>query len=259
MPHGADAARPRPRGRRNRRAPARAQRQAGRRKRLRRCRHRPRLRERRCRRRICPDSKISSAGSPTRSRHCGVRASRKRSMRCAPNSARSAIRSTRRCRAARSKPSKSRSQDLTQRIAEGRQAGVDSSALAGIEHGLAEVRDALARPDAGGKSGRLHRRDGRARAQDRSDRRRRKTRRRCSNSKEPITTLRELAAHVASNETVEQLAAEVQSLARKVDHIARSGATGRRARPSRTAHRCAAARWPSARKPATRCRRAWRR
>ena len=34
-------------------------------------------------------------------------------------------------------------QDLTERIAEGRQAGVDGGALAGIEHGLAEVRDAL--------------------------------------------------------------------------------------------------------------------
>src|SRR5262249_23557450 len=32
---------------------------------------------------------------------------------------------------------------LTQRIAEGRQAGIDGSALSGIEHGLAEVRDAL--------------------------------------------------------------------------------------------------------------------
>ncbi len=34
-------------------------------------------------------------------------------------------------------------QGLTHRIAEGRQAGVDGGALAGIEHGLAEVRDAL--------------------------------------------------------------------------------------------------------------------
>ena len=32
---------------------------------------------------------------------------------------------------------------LTQRIAEGRQAGVDGGALSGVEHGLAEVRDAL--------------------------------------------------------------------------------------------------------------------
>ena len=34
-------------------------------------------------------------------------------------------------------------QGLNQRIAEGRQAGVDAAALGGIEHGLAEVRDAL--------------------------------------------------------------------------------------------------------------------
>src|SRR5690606_33862394 len=34
-------------------------------------------------------------------------------------------------------------QGLSQRIAEGRQNGVDTGALAGIEHGLAEVRDAL--------------------------------------------------------------------------------------------------------------------
>src|SRR3569623_1786425 len=34
-------------------------------------------------------------------------------------------------------------QGLTQRIAEGRQAGADDHAVAGLEHGLAEVRDAL--------------------------------------------------------------------------------------------------------------------
>ena len=34
-------------------------------------------------------------------------------------------------------------QGLNQRIAEGRQAGIDAGALGGIEHGLAEVRDAL--------------------------------------------------------------------------------------------------------------------
>ena len=62
-------------------------------------------------------------------------------------------------------------QGLDQRIAEGRQAGVDAAALGGIEHGLAEVRDALARTDAGGKPDRLQRRGGRPRAQDRSHRR----------------------------------------------------------------------------------------
>ena len=40
-----------------------------------------------------------------------------------------------------------------------------------------------------------------------------------------IATLRELAAHVASNETVNGLAAHVQSLGAKVDQLAISGAS----------------------------------
>ena len=96
----------------------------------------------------------------------------------------------------------------------------------GIEHGLAEVRDALARSDAGGKPGRIHRRN-----------RRRSPTRSISSwlQKDPstmhqlessIATLREMAAHVASNETVSSLAAQVQVLADKIDRLAIGGGTG---------------------------------
>ena len=47
-----------------------------------------------------------------------------------------------------------------------------------------------------------------------------------------IATLRELAAHVASNETVNSLAAHVQSLGAKVDQLAISGASAAFSSPS---------------------------
>ena len=115
-------------------------------------------------------------------------------------------------------------QDLNQRIAEGRQAGVNSGALEGIERGLAEVRNALrdltpaenlvGYTDA--INALAHKIDLIVAQQDPA------TMMQLENS---IATLRELAAHVASNETVNSLAAHVQSLGAKVDQLASSGAS----------------------------------
>ncbi len=115
-------------------------------------------------------------------------------------------------------------QDLNQRIAEGRQAGVNSSALEGIERGLAEVRDALrdltpaenlvGYTDA--INALAHKIDLIVAQKDPAT---------MMQLESSIATLRELAAHVASNETVNSLAAHVQSLGAKVDQLAVSGAS----------------------------------
>jgi localization factor PodJL len=114
-------------------------------------------------------------------------------------------------------------QDLTQRITEGRQAGVNGGALAGIEHGLGEVRNALrdltpaenlvGYTDA--VNALAHKIDLIVAQQDPA------TMMQLENS---ITTLREMATHVASNETMNNLATQVQSLSAKVDQLAMSGA-----------------------------------
>jgi localization factor PodJL len=109
--------------------------------------------------------------------------------------------------------------DLTQRIAEGRQQGVDGNALAGIEHGLAEVRDALhhltpAESLVGfndAVAGLAHKIDMIVAQQDPAT---------MQQLEYAVNTLRDISAHVASNETVGQLAAEVQRLAQNVEHIA---------------------------------------
>lgn len=116
-------------------------------------------------------------------------------------------------------------QGLNQRIVEGRQNGVDTGALAGIERGLAEVRDALRHlTPAENLVGFNEAVAGLAQKIDL-----------IVGEKDPatlqqlehaITTLRGMVAHVASNETVGALAAEVQGLADKIDHIATSGAAG---------------------------------
>ena len=113
-------------------------------------------------------------------------------------------------------------QDLNQRIAEGRQAGINSGALEGIERGLADVRDALrdltpaenlvGYTDA--INALAHKIDLIVAQQDPAT---------MMQLERSITTLRELAAHVASNETVNSLAAHVQSLGAKVDQLAASG------------------------------------
>jgi localization factor PodJL len=115
-------------------------------------------------------------------------------------------------------------QDLNQRIAEGRQAGVNSGALQGIERGLADVRDALSdltpAENLVGYTDAInalaHKIDLIVAQQDPAT---------MMQLERSIGTLRELAAHVASNETVNGLAAHVQSLGAKVDQLAISGAS----------------------------------
>ena len=110
-------------------------------------------------------------------------------------------------------------QDLSARIAEGRQAGVDSGALAGVEQGLADVHDALRglmpAENLVGYNEAIdaltHKIDLIVAQKDPA------TLQRLENS---ITTLREMATHVASNETMSALAAQVKMLSDKVDRLA---------------------------------------
>ncbi len=111
---------------------------------------------------------------------------------------------------------------LSQRITEGRQAGIDGSALAGIEHGLAEVRDALrgltpaealtgfndAVSDLARKIDLIVAEKDPATIQQ---------------LESAITTLRGLSGHIADNETVGQLAGQVQALTEKIESLALSG------------------------------------
>jgi localization factor PodJL len=114
---------------------------------------------------------------------------------------------------------------LTQRIAEGRQAGVDAGALGGIEHGLAEVRDALrgltpAENLVGfndAVAGLAHKIDLIVAQKDPAT---------LAQLESAITTLREMTTHIASNETVHGLAAQVQALGEKVEYMASAGAGG---------------------------------
>ncbi len=116
-------------------------------------------------------------------------------------------------------------QDLTQRIVEGRQAGADSSALAGIENGLAEVRGALREltpaENLVGYTDAIealaHKIDLIVAQKDPAT---------MQQLERSVATLREMAAHVASNETVSSLAAQVQVLAEKIDRLAIGGGTG---------------------------------
>ena len=110
---------------------------------------------------------------------------------------------------------------LTQRIAEGRQAGVDGGALSGVEHGLAEVRDALrgltpAENLVGfndAVAGLAHKIDLIVGQKDPAT---------MQQLEHAITTLRDMAAHVASTDAVGELAGQVHLLAEKVDHMAMS-------------------------------------
>jgi localization factor PodJL len=116
-------------------------------------------------------------------------------------------------------------QGLNQRIAEGRQAGVDAGALGGIEHGLAEVRDALrgltpAENLVGfndAVAGLAHKIDLIVAQKDPAT---------LAQLESAITTLREMTNHIASNETVRGLAAQVQALGEKVEFMASAGAGG---------------------------------
>jgi localization factor PodJL len=114
-------------------------------------------------------------------------------------------------------------QDLGQRIAEGRQAGADGSALAGIEHGLAEVRDALRYlTPAENLVGYNEAIAGVARKIDLIVAQRNPES--FAQLENAITTLRGMASNIASNEAIDSLAAQVQALSEKIDHIALAGA-----------------------------------
>ncbi len=114
-------------------------------------------------------------------------------------------------------------QGLDQRIAEGRQAGIDAAALGGIEHGLAEVRDAMrglmpaenliGYTDA--VANLAHKIDLIVAQNDPAT---------ISQLEQSIITLREMTNHIASNETVQGLAAQVQALGEKIEYMAQASA-----------------------------------
>jgi localization factor PodJL len=114
-------------------------------------------------------------------------------------------------------------QTLTQRVAEGREAGADQNALAGLEHGLAEVRDALRELTPAEKlvgfdevvSGLAHKIDLIVAQKDPET---------LHQLEHAITTLREMAAHVASNDAIKNLSAQVHTLGQKVEELSRVNA-----------------------------------
>ena len=116
-------------------------------------------------------------------------------------------------------------QGLNQRIAEGREAGADQHAVSGLEQGLAEVRDALrgltpAENLVGfndAVSGLAHKIDLIVAQKDPAT---------LQQLEHAITTLRDMAGHVASNDAVSELAAQVQGLGQKVEDLGRSGGAG---------------------------------
>jgi localization factor PodJL len=116
-------------------------------------------------------------------------------------------------------------QGLNQRIAEGRQAGIDTGALGGIEHGLAEVRDALRELTPAESligfndavAGLAHKIDLIVAQKNPAT---------LAQLESAITTLREMSTHIASNETVRSLASQVQELGEKVEQMAHAGNFG---------------------------------
>jgi localization factor PodJL len=115
-------------------------------------------------------------------------------------------------------------QGLTHRIAEGKQAGVDVNQLTGVEHGLAEVRDALRTLTPAENlvgfneavAGLAHKID--LIVADKNPET-------LHQLEHAITTLRDMASHVASTEAVTGLAQHVEQLADRVEHLA-SAASG---------------------------------
>jgi len=110
-------------------------------------------------------------------------------------------------------------QVLAQRIAEGREAGVDGGAVVGIENGLAEVRDALR--DLMPAENLVGYNEAIETLTQKIDlivaERNPATMQQLERS---LTTLREMSSHVASNDTVSRLSAQVQTLAEKIDRLA---------------------------------------
>jgi localization factor PodJL len=113
-------------------------------------------------------------------------------------------------------------QELSQRLADGRQAGAQHDALAAIEYRLAEVRDALRElTPAENLVGYTEAIEALTLKIDLVvSQRDPGTMQRLENS---IGALREIAAHVASNEAMSGLYAQVQALGDKIDHLAIDG------------------------------------
>lgn len=113
-------------------------------------------------------------------------------------------------------------QNLDQRIAESRQAGIDAGALVGIEHGLAEIRDAMhglmpaenliGYTDA--VASLAHKIDLIVAQNDPA---------KIAQLEQAVTTLRELSNHIASDETVRSLAEQVYVLNEKIELMAQAG------------------------------------
>jgi localization factor PodJL len=116
-------------------------------------------------------------------------------------------------------------QSLTARIAEGRQAGVDGHALANVEQGLAEVRDVLYRltpaENLAGFGEAIHGLDQKidyiVAQKDPAT---------LQQLEESISTLRQVAEHIASNDAVGRVASDVAMLSEKIDRLAYAGSGG---------------------------------
>lgn len=116
-------------------------------------------------------------------------------------------------------------QDLSRRIAEGKQNGADGGALAGIERGLAEVRDALRGLTPAENLVGFHEAvDALAHKIDLIVAQRDPAT--MQQLEHAITTLREMAAHVASDEALRKLAAQVQALGEKIEQMSAGPSTG---------------------------------
>ena len=116
-------------------------------------------------------------------------------------------------------------QELAYSVVESRQAGIDSNVLAGIEYGLAELRDTLrelvpaekllgyneAIEALGRKIDFILAQDDPAMIEQLDN---------------VFATLRDMAAHVASDETVGALTGRIQALSDKIDHLATVGTAG---------------------------------
>ena len=116
-------------------------------------------------------------------------------------------------------------QELAYSVVDSRQAGIDSAALSGIEDGLAELRDALGELVPAEKLlgcneaiEALGRKIDFIVAQDDPAM--------IAQLDNLVATLRDMAAHVASDETVGALTARIQTLSDKIDHLAISGSAG---------------------------------
>ena len=116
-------------------------------------------------------------------------------------------------------------QELASNVLNSRQAGIDSNVLAGIEFGLAELRDALRELVPAEKLygyseaiEALGRKIDFIVAQDDPAM--------IAQLDNLFATLRNMAAHIASDETVGALTARVQALSDKIDHLAMVGGAG---------------------------------